>query len=189
LGTAPGAKPVAGIKAGGKGGNTASEILEDGFIGGNPVISPDAGVVGTKKPKGGKSTDTEVDDMLGGTEGENVLAEDPKATDQEAADANMQLDGNDPSADTTKPGNTSDSVVKITKTSEVTVAQAVQKPQRIVVFNLIDSDMNGSLSMQEFFVFLRQSVVFSVLAGQDTNLMAFDITKKSYEFNKDEVTT
>jgi hypothetical protein len=80
-------------------------------------------------------------------------------------------------------------LTKVTKTTEVTVGQAVQKPQRIVVFNLIDTDMNGSLSMQEFFVFLRQSVVFSVLAGQDTHLMAFDITKKSYASNKDEVTT
>lgn len=133
-----------------------------------------------------KDTEKELQSEAGG---ENVLQEDPKATVEETADANKQLDGMDPTAETTKPGNNAESVTKVTKTPEVTVAQAVLKPQRIIVFNLIDTDMNGSLSMQEFFVFLRQSVVFSVLAGQDTNLMAFDITKKSYESNKDEVTT
>lgn len=75
----------------------------------------------------------------------------------------MQLDGADATAETTKAGNTSDRVTKASKTTVVTVAQAVQKPQRIVVF--------------------------SVLAGQDVNLMAFDITKKSFAINKDDVTT
>jgi len=181
---------VAGIKAGGTGGQTVSETLEDGFLGGNPVISPDADATGLpKKPIKGSKKDADkqlMDDSAGEVP---LLMEDPVATEQEAVDAGKQLDGNDPTAETTKPGNSSEAVVKVTKTPEVTVAQAVQKPQRIIVFNLIDTDMNGSLAMQEFFVFLRQSVVFSVLAGQDTNLMAFDITKKSYESNKDEVTT
>jgi len=160
--------------------------MEDGFNG-NPVIAPDAGVM---KPAKGAKTAADDDALLGGSDaGEKALTEDPLATNEETADTLKQLDGADPTAETTRAGNTSDSVTKASKTTVVTVAQAVQKPQRIVVFNLIDTDMNGSLSMQEFFVFLRQSVVFSVLAGQDVNLMSFDITKKSFASNKDDVTT
>lgn len=71
------------------------------------------------------------------------------------------------------------------KAPEVTIDKA--KPARVIIFNVLDSDMNGSLSMEEFFIFLKHHVVFSAFAGAQDKPTAYSITKPIYNRNKDSV--
>lgn len=63
------------------------------------------------------------------------------------------------------PGSGSDETLQKVMAPPVTIDSA--QPSRIIVFNIADTDMNGTLSMEEFFTFLRVNVIFSVLADQE----------------------
>lgn len=126
--------------------------------------------------QGSATPDMTDDDILGDMHQEDI--NETKAESKDTADATAMLESGKETPN--KPGNNSDVITMETKAPAVTMEQASSKPQRIIVFNIVDTDMNGSLSMSEFFIFLRQNVVFSVLAGQDTNLQQFDITKSLY---------
>lgn len=69
---------------------------------------------------------------------------------------------------------------------EVTVETA--NPSRLIMFNIMDTDMNGSLSMEEFFIFLKHNVIFSALAGAQEKPSQYAITKQIYYRNKESVT-
>jgi len=166
--------------------SSRNSIPRSAFFPGNSrfAVQPEGQPIGTGQKKntaqapnqGSATPEMTDDDILGDMHHEDI--NETKAETKDTADATAMLDSGKETPN--KPGNNSDVITMETKAPAVTMEQASSKPQRIIVFNIVDTDMNGSLSMSEFFIFLRQNVVFSVLAGQDTNLQQFDITKSLY---------
>lgn len=85
-----------------------------------------------------------------------------------------------------KGGFGSDETMQKVMAPPVTIDSA--QPSRIIVFNIADTDMNGTLSMEEFFTFLRVNVIFSVLANQEELPEQYSITKQLFDKNEGRIT-